>query len=74
MRFYAAGFSTYMVGLVCLIETFKNKNMAVATSIIVIVNIFTLTLVSRFAYHEEISIHKMIGIFFAMLAIYFLES
>lgn len=70
---YIAGLMTYVIGLVCLVETFKTENMATASAIFVIANVITLLLVSRFWFNEYLSTLQVVGIVMALVAILFLE-
>ncbi len=70
---YLVGLIIYIFGLICLIQSFKSQNIAVASAIFVIVNIITLALVSWFHFDEKLSAQQLYGMGFAILAIVLLR-
>lgn len=70
---YGGGLAIYLLGLVCLVQTFKTENIAVASTIFVIANIVTLSLVSWFYFGEKLSTLQLTGIAVAVIAIVLLE-
>ena len=70
---YLTGLALYMLGAVCLIETYKTHNMAVATAIFVIINIVTLVLVSAFCFNEPLTTKQLAGVGLAAFAIVLLH-
>jgi len=70
---FVIGMLIYMVGLVLLGLSFKHKNIAEASVIIVLVNIVLLSLVSRFYFKEMWTVYEVIGIFLGLGVIMFLE-
>ena len=73
MWLYAVGLALYLIGLMFLVETFKVENIAVASTIFVILNITTLLLVSWFYFDEKLSLVQLSGIALAFVAILLLE-
>jgi len=70
---YVLGLAVYLVGLMFLVQSFKFENIAVASTIFVILNITTLLLVSWFYFGEKISLLQFSGIALAFVAILLLE-
>ncbi len=70
---YFAGLSIYLLGLVFLVETFKYKNVAVASTIFVIFNVIILALVSWVYYKETLSIMQIAGIIMGIFSVVLLE-
>ncbi len=70
---YVIGLITYVIGLMCLIQTFKTEHIATASAIFVIANVITLLLVSYFYFHETLTVLQMIGMVLALISIAFLE-
>ena len=70
---YLIGIIIYIIGLMFLIQSFRNTNIAVASAIFVIANIVTLTIVSWMYFHEPLSLIQIIGIILAIVAIFLLE-
>jgi len=72
--FYFIWIFVYIIGLLFLAQSFKFKNIAVASMIFVVCNIITLVIVSRLYFKESLSWTQMIGILFGILSIIILES
>jgi multidrug transporter EmrE-like cation transporter len=72
-HYYVAGMLLYVLGAVCLIETYKSQNIAVATAIFVIFNIVSLVIASHFLFHEPLTLKQFAGIFAAIIAILLLH-
>ena len=70
---YVLGLAVYLVGLMFLVQSFKFENIAVASTIFVILNITTLLLVSWFYFDEKLSLVQLSGIALAFVAILLLE-
>ena len=70
---YLVGISIYIIGLMFLIQSFKNTNIAVASAIFVIANIVTLAVVSWLFFNEPLSYLQIFGIVLAIIAIFILE-
>ena len=63
----------YLLGLVFLVYSFRHKNIATASMILVLFNIITLALVSSKYYHEQLSSRELVGIILGLLAVILLE-
>jgi multidrug transporter EmrE-like cation transporter len=70
---YIIGMIVYVVGLNFLAQSFKYKNIAVASVIFVLFNIITLSLVSYFYFKEKISGLEMLGMCLGLASIVLLE-
>lgn len=70
---YVLGLSLYVLGLVCLVQSFKIKNIAVASAIFVIVNITTLAIVSSIFFNESLTIKQIVGILLSFIVVLILE-
>ena len=71
--FFAVGLLIYLIGLVFLAQSFKYKNIAAASTIFVIFNIVTLSIVSWFYFKEALSITQMVGIGLGICSVVILE-
>jgi multidrug transporter EmrE-like cation transporter len=71
--FYIIGIAVWIIGLLFLAESFKFKNIAVASLIFNIFNIITLAAVSWLYFKEKLSGLEMAGILLGILAIILLE-
>lgn len=70
---FTIGMVIYLIGLMFLAQSFKYKNIAVASTIFIIFNIITLSFVSWLYFKETLTPFKMIGISLAIVSIIFLE-
>ena len=70
---FIIGLFIYLIGLIFLSYSFKFKNIAVASTIFVLCNVITLSLVSWLYFKEPLSSCQIIGIFFGITTILFLE-
>ena len=70
---YVAGLALYLVGLVCLVESYKSENIAVASAIFVIINIVTLLVLSWFYFDEKLSALQVVGLALSIGSILLLE-
>jgi multidrug transporter EmrE-like cation transporter len=70
---FIGGLAIYLVGLIFLAYSFKYKNIAAASTIFVVFNIITLSIVSWFYFKETLSTVQLIGIAFGIFSIAFLE-
>jgi len=68
------GLAIWMIGLLFLAQSFKYKNIAIASTIFVIFNVVTLSLVSWFYFKEKLTPIEFFGIFLGILSIIILES
>lgn len=71
--FYIVGIIIYLVGLNFLAQTFKYKNIAVASVILVIFNVVILAIVSWLYFKETLNTYQIIGIILGLASVVFLE-
>lgn len=71
--FYIVGLIVYLIGLNFLAQSFKYKNIAVASVIFVIFNVVTLSLVSWLYFKETLSLFQIIGIVLGICSVIILE-
>jgi multidrug transporter EmrE-like cation transporter len=67
------GMATYLIGLVFLAYSFKYKNIATASTIFVVFNIITLSIVSWFYFKESLSTVQLVGIGLGISSVLLLE-
>lgn len=70
---YAIGLLIYLAGLVCLVESYKYSNIAVASAIFVMSNIVMLAIISWILFKEPLSPAQFVGIALSLAAIGILE-
>ena len=70
---FISGLFIYMIGMIFLAYSFKYKNIAVASTIFVLFNVITLSIVSWLYFKETLSTTQLIGIAFGIISILFLE-
>jgi multidrug transporter EmrE-like cation transporter len=70
---YGLGLAVYMVGMVFLSQSYRFKNIAVASLMLVIFNIVTLLIISWFFYHEQLSVLQFVGFIFGLISVVILE-
>lgn len=73
LKYLIIGFIGYMIGMMFLVATFKSKNIAVASVIFILFNIFTLALVSHFYFKEPLSSWQIVGLLVGLLSVVILE-
>ncbi|MBP6889077.1 MAG: EamA family transporter [Candidatus Moranbacteria bacterium] len=71
--FYAGGIFLYLISMNLLAYSYKYENIAVASLLMVIFNILTLTFVGYFFFHENITPYEIIGIVLGIASVSFLE-
>lgn len=71
---FSIGFICYLFGMLFLAFSFKYKNIAIASMLLVLFNIITLLIVSWYMFKEPISTKEIIGIALGISAIILLES
>jgi multidrug transporter EmrE-like cation transporter len=71
--YYAIGLLCYLVGVIFFSLTLREKNLAIANTILVTVNIVTLTLVSYFYFHERLSLVQIGWILLSIIGVVILE-
>lgn len=69
---YVVGLSVYLVGLIFLAQSYKFENIAVASAMLVIFNVVTLSLVSWLFFKEPLSVLQMAGIALGLAAVFVL--
>lgn len=57
----------------CLVQSFKTHNIAVASAIFVIINISTLAVVSWFVFSEPLTTKQIIGLALSFIVVMILE-
>jgi len=70
---YVIGLAIYLVGMVFLSQSYKFKNIAVASLMLVIFNIITLLIVSWLFYHEKLSVLQLVGMTLGLFSVIILE-
>jgi len=70
---FAGAMLIYLFGVALLGITFKSRNLAVASTIMVMVNSLTLVLVSVFYFKDKISLLGMLGIVLGLISVTLLE-
>jgi len=70
---YLGGLSIWIIGLNFLAMSFKYKNIAVASTILVLINVIALAIVSWLVFEEKLTLHEMVGIVVGLIAIIILE-
>ena len=71
--YYIAGLTLYFVSMNLLALSYKYEDVAVASMIMIIFNIVTLTLIGYFIFHENITIYEFTGLALGITAILLLE-
>ncbi|MFH0739810.1 MAG: hypothetical protein V1819_01555 [bacterium] len=71
--FYFIGLATYLVGLTFLAQSFKFKNIVVASVIIVIFNVIFLSFASWLYFKETLSPMQIAGIVVGIISVVILE-
>jgi multidrug transporter EmrE-like cation transporter len=66
---YAIGLGLYLIGLVFLVRTYAYENIAIASAMLVIFNIVTLTIVSWIWFKEPITLVQAGGLLLSFGAI-----
>ena len=71
--YFLATLGLYILGLICLILSFRYKNIAVASLILIILNVITLALYSWRVLGEPLSPKECMGLAMGFVAILLLE-
>lgn len=71
--FYIIGLMIYLIGLNFLAQSFKYKNIAIASTIFVIFNVILLSIISWFYFKEKLSTFEIIGIVLGLTSVVILE-
>jgi len=72
-HFYVLGLVLYFISMNFLAQSYKYEDIAIASMIMVIFNILTLTLVGYFVFKENITAYEIMGIALGITALIFLE-
>ncbi len=70
---YIAGFVCYAAGLFFLIESYRFENIAVASAMLILFNLLTLTLVTWLYFHEPPNTLALVGLALGAVAVVLLE-
>ena len=70
---FSGGLLIWLVGNSFLAFSFKYENIAVASTILVIFNVVTLSLVSWLYFKEPLSVYQIIGVVLSLVLVAFLE-
>lgn len=70
---YLLGMFIYFIGMNFLSVSFKYKNIAVASTFLVIFNVVSLIILSWILFEEKITLTQMIGILLGIIAVAVLE-
>ncbi len=70
---YIGGILLYLISMNLLAHSYKYEDIAVASMLMVIFNILTLTLIGYFFFHENITLYEITGIILGIASIGFLE-
>lgn len=71
---YVAGLFFYIIGLNFLAQSYRFRNIAVASAVIVIINIVALTVVSWVYFKARLTPLEILGLVLAVVAVVILES
>jgi len=71
--FYLIGMIIYIVGLNFLAQSFKYRNIAVASVMFIIFNVVTLSIVSWLYFKEPLSTPNIIGMALGIIAVIVME-
>jgi multidrug transporter EmrE-like cation transporter len=72
--YFLIGLAFYIVSLICLAMTFHEKNIAVASMMLIIFNVITLALVSWLMFKEPLSSRQLVGLGLGIATIILMES
>jgi multidrug transporter EmrE-like cation transporter len=70
---FALTLGLYLIGLICLVLSFRYKNIALASMMLIILNVVILALWSWIVYDEILTRTELIGLALAMIALFCLE-
>lgn len=70
---YLLGMFFYFIGLNLFAFILKEKNLAIASTILVTVNTLTLIAVSYFYFKEKFTLLQSIGVFLSIIAVVLME-
>lgn len=70
---YVAGLALYLAGAMCLVQTYRSENIAVATAVFIIFNLASLLLASWLWFGEPVVGWRLVGLLLAVAAVAILE-
>lgn len=70
---YVLGVGIYLGGTLFLAESFKYKNIAVASVIFILVNVAILVVISWYYFKESLSLMQLVGIALGIASVVILE-
>ncbi len=71
--FYFIGLIIYLIGLIFLAQSFKYKNIAIASLLVILFNVITLLFVSWLFYKETLSSIQLFGVLLGIVTVVILE-
>lgn len=70
---YVSGLFLYFISMNILAYSYKYEDIAVASMLMILFNIITLTLVGYFVFKENITLYEFTGLVFGIISLLFLE-
>ncbi len=70
---YTAGMALYLLSLNFLAYSFKHKDIAIASALLIIFNIASLAVVGYFLFDEKLSAGKIVGLLLFTAAVFLFE-
>lgn len=74
LSYAVIGILIWTVGLLFLAQSFRYKNMAVASTMMVAVNSILLVAISWFYFKEQLTMTQLVGITFGLVGLFLLET
>ena len=71
--FFSSGLFIYLIGLCFLAFSFRYENIAVASILLVLFNVISLSLVSYFYFGEKLNLVQIFAIILGLVAVVILE-
>jgi multidrug transporter EmrE-like cation transporter len=71
--YFLVGLAFYIISLICLAFTFREKNIAVASLMLIIFNVVILSIVSWLFFNEPLSLRQFLGLGLGIAAIIMME-
>ncbi len=72
--YFLTGLGLYILSLICLAFTFHDKNIAVASMMLIVFNVLILALVSWLYFKEPLSSRQLVGLGLGIATIIVMES
>lgn len=63
----------YLIGMIILVSSYKLEDIAVASTILVLFNVITLTVIGSLWFGEGITLTKIVGLLLGLIAVVLLE-